>query len=84
MDVKQLKKLADACRKAGIKHFKNAEFEFTLSDDTAPISNYKRKKVAEAPSTADSPANKPFVTDSLTEDELLFWSTGVDPTAEGN
>ena len=42
MDVKALKKLAEACRSAGIKHFKNAEMEFTLTDDK-PVSNYKKK-----------------------------------------
>lgn len=74
IDTKELKKLADACRKAGIKHFKNAEVEFTLSDDL-PQSNYKKKQV-------NAPATGPdqITGDSLTEQELLFWSTGIVPT----
>lgn len=71
ISAKELKKLADACRKAGIKHYKQGDLEFTLTDD-APVSNYKKKQ------------DKPFVdtsshqieTDSLSEEELLFWSVG--------
>jgi hypothetical protein len=74
-DYKQLKKLADACRKAGIKTFKGFGMEFTLTDE-APVSNYKQTK------KSDSPATKPFYTDvdskiesdSLSDEALLFWS----------
>lgn len=74
-DAKALKKLAKACRDAGIKQFKNAEFEFTLSDD-APISNYKKKQVnttGMAPET--SPIDSNFKGEALTEEQLLFWSS---------
>lgn len=71
-DLKALKKLADLCRKAGIKHYKSDKFEFTLSEDV-PVSNYKRQKAISKPtSTPDSP----FVSDTLSEQELLFWSVG--------
>lgn len=69
---KELKKLADTCRKAGIKHFKSTEFEFTLTDDM-PVKPGKR------PSTPID--NKPFQSDSLTEEELLFWSVGAGESA---
>ncbi len=65
---KDLKKLADACRKAGIKTFKSSEFEFTLSDD-APVSNYKKAK-SPSPSSPD----QPFQSDSLSPEQLLNWS----------
>lgn len=77
IDPKELKKLADACRKAGIKHFKNADIEFTLTEE-APVSNYKRKKevimLPEGSLLQETIKNA----DTLTEDELLFWSTGSD------
>lgn len=70
-DLKALKKLADACRKAGIKHYKDAQMEFTLTDD-APVSNYKRKqKTPQYTSNTDVLSQ-----DTLTEEQLLMWSTG--------
>ena len=73
MSPKELTKLAAACRKAGIKSFKNAEIEFTLTDE-APVSNYKKKQ--EPLQLAN---NYLVETDSLTEEQLLMWSvTGAD------
>lgn len=81
LDYKALKKLADACRKAGIKHFKNAEMEFTLSDE-GPISNYKKRSakstIEETKSEKDS-----FASDTLTEQQLLMWSAIDSPDNEG-
>lgn len=68
-NAKDLKKLADMCRKAGIKSFKGNGIEFTLSED-APVSTYKKAKAAQ-----NSP-DKDFESDGLTEEELLFWSAG--------
>lgn len=69
LDLKLLKKLADQCRKSGIKEFKGYGMEFSLADHV-PASNYKKSK------------EKQFYTQeevetegTLTEDELLFWST---------
>lgn len=70
-DFKTLKKLADACRKAGIETFKGFGFEFTLSS-SAPLSNYKTKKAAQ-PSYSGL-TDPPFESDSLSEDDLLFYS----------
>lgn len=73
MNLKELKKIAAACRKAGISHFKSADYEFTLTDE-APKSAYKQSKA----SAADS--SEKFESDSLSKEELLFWSVG-DPLA---
>jgi len=84
-DYKNLKKLADFCRKTGIKHYKCDEFEFTLSDDK-PVSNYKKrteiksKRELQQDSLNDDIAKE----NSLTEEELLFWSTGPELSNEGN
>lgn len=75
LDYKALKKIADACRKAGITHFKNADFEFTLSPD-GPVSNYKKKQNKETFSSN----NDILSTDSLTDEQLLMWSA-LDPSA---
>lgn len=76
LDYKALRKLAEACRKAGIKHFKNAEMEFTLSDE-GPISNYKKRS---AKSTEEEKSeNDSFASDTLTEQQLLMWSA-IDST----
>lgn len=67
-DAKALKKFADACRKAGIKTFKNAEFEFTLTDDL-PVSNYKKKRAEQ-----ETAISLEVETEQLTEEQLLFYS----------
>ena len=69
VDLKKLKKLADMCRKAGITHFKNADFEFTLSDAT-PIKSTRRRG-------SSTVKQDDVESDSLSKEELLFWSTGV-------
>lgn len=66
-NVKQLKKLADACRKAGIKHFKSSEFEFSLTDEL-PESPKARKQAA-------FQKQEEIANSGLSEEELLFWST---------
>lgn len=77
MDHKALKKLADACRKAGIKHFKNSEVEFTLSDE-GPVSNYKKRTSAQPSSQLIETTDSIFQSDQLTEEQLLLWSTPGD------
>lgn len=77
-DFKVLKKLADACRKAGIKQFKGHGMEFTLTDE-APVSNYKKAKVSKVDSTTGN--DEPFESNSLPEEALLFWSAN-DPSRE--
>lgn len=83
-NVKLLKKLADACRKAGIKSFKGYGFEFTL-DELVPSAK-KQAKVVEEPAkpAADNGPEIPFETDSLTNEELLFWSVGLTSQATGD
>lgn len=80
-DHKALKRLADACRKAGIKTFKNADFEFTLTED-APLSNYVRKKRSIRPEEDTGVDSETFKTDTLTDDQLLFWSLSETPESK--
>lgn len=75
MNPKELKKLAAACRAAGIRTYKDANIEFTLSDEP-PVSNYKRKTSAKE---SDADLGDPnYTTDTLPEEALLFWSTAND------
>lgn len=73
-NAKEIKKLADACRKAGISHFKCGDFEFTLTVD-APESNYKKKNKNQ-PNSSESP-NSSIETETLTDEQLLYWSAGI-------
>lgn len=73
-DAKALKKIADACRKAGITHYKCADFELTISPD-APPSNYKKRQAVKDPSPV---IDDTFKSDALTEEQLLLWSS-IDP-----
>lgn len=68
MDLTKLKKLASVCRKAGILHYKDSEFEFTLAQDFTPTSKRPRANLAAASLPSD------FVEDAPPED-LLFWSS---------
>ncbi len=68
-DTKTLKKIALACRQAGIMHYKCPEFEITLTPD-APQSNYKKRTTKSTPSTSDNIDNQT----QLTEEQLLFYS----------
>lgn len=70
MNLKELKRLAAACRKAGILHFKSADYEFTLSD-TQPVRETKHSK-----SLGNAASDSKFESDSLSPEELMFWSTG--------
>ncbi len=79
MDPKNLIKLAKACRAAGIKHYKCPEFEFTLTDEV-PVSNYK-KRVTAKPQIQETSSSL-IETDSLTTDQLLMWSTGLDESTQ--
>ncbi len=80
-NAKDLKKLADACRKAGIKHFKSGNVEFTLSDEV-PVSNYKKKASSYMPTKELDVIDKNYQSDELTEEQLLFWSTGTAAQSE--
>lgn len=68
-DVKALKKLADACRKSGIKTFKGYGLEFTLADELP--------KTAKAKNTASLVQEDKIDTEALPDEDLLFWSTGA-------
>lgn len=73
-NAKELKKLADSCRKAGIKHFKSGDLEFTLADD-APVSNYRKKATPVSKPTSQGQDNDQIVIDDeLTQEQLLMWS----------
>ena len=80
MDYKALKKLANACRQAGIKSFKNSEVEFTLTDE-GPISNYKRRTIKKTSELKEESTKELLNHDSLTEEQLLFYSV-LDPSIE--
>lgn len=69
LDLKLLKKLADACRKAGISSFKGHGIEFTLGDAPQP-------KVAKSTPKTNHDDGKDPVSDDPSPEELLFWSAG--------
>lgn len=73
MKPNELKKLAKACREAGIKHFKNAEIEFTLSDDMPmQVARIKREPLTQ------TELDKPVQSDDMSQEAMLFWSTNDD------
>lgn len=75
MDPKALKKLAAACRKAGIKSFKGHGVEFTLTDEDPAPKVHKNSR----PEPSYESVAAEFQADTLTEEQLLMWSTGASP-----
>lgn len=74
--AKELKKLAAACRKAGITHFKQGDLELTISEE-APANVRKNGRLAAV--SANSVQSDQIETDgwdSLSEEDKLFWSAG--------
>lgn len=71
---KELKKLADACRKAGISKFKCGDLEFELAPD-APESAYKRKQTAAKPHEEQGDVSLDAgAWDSFTPEQQLLYS----------
>lgn len=79
INIKELKKLAAACRAAGIKHYKSADFEFTLTDELPE----KPKKGKSFQATEKDSVQGKIDSDGPTEEQLLFWSSnpGIDEEA---
>lgn len=78
IDIKRLKRLADACRKAGIRHFKAEGIEFTLSD-YVPEKATRKRKGASPQATDSNPFANDFTADALTEEQLLAWNESTTP-----
>lgn len=73
---KELKRLANACRRAGIKSLRCEGFEFTLSDY---LPEKRTKSAQKAPTGGElkSVIDQDFETEELTQDQLLMWSTNA-------
>lgn len=74
--LKNLIELAKTCRKAGIKHYKDAQVEFTLTEVEPEQAKRKRRKPAPLDSTDK------IETDGLTDEQLLLWSVQDIPTGD--
>jgi hypothetical protein len=69
---KELKKLADMCRKVGIYHFKQDGVEFTLSDK--PQSKASKQHSKQTGAEVKAVIDEAFEAEGLTQDALLMWS----------
>lgn len=74
IDTKSLEKLAKMCRKAGIKHFKSSEFEFTLTEETP---NLKPNKKIQGEIKASIQGD--VRSDEQLSDEALMFYSSFDP-----
>lgn len=80
-DIKALKKLAKACREAGIHTFKGAGIEFTLTHE-APTPLPRGQKRNHAPVNAANEVPFAHPEDSPSNDAILFWSAGEPQAGE--
>lgn len=75
IDPKKLAKLVKACRSAGITYFKQGNLEFTLGTVSQPkVVNGALKQTGDTPD--------PISEDTLTEEQLMFYSVMDIPGAE--
>lgn len=75
-NTKELKKLVLTCHKLGIKTFKCAEYEFTLSEHNAPQTQKRVRKSKASKATEQEVEEKQSPEDEMISDEaLLFWSS---------
>lgn len=79
---KELKRLAAACRAAGISSFKGDGVEFTLSDE-APVSKYKKSKAKIKSTNYSREVYQNIETDEPSPEALLFWSSGFEDESQG-
>ena len=83
-DLKQLKKLADACRKAGIKTCSVNGITITLDESHVPEPSAYLKRKAKAEGKPITPP-KQFIqgtsipVDTMSSEDLLFLSCGGPP-----
>ncbi len=80
MNYKELAKLAKACRKAGIKHYRCEEYEFTLTDEAPPkVTRLSGNTLNKSDLRPDKILGLP----ELSEEEILLWSAGGGSPIEG-
>lgn len=83
MDIKQITKIAKACRKAGITSFKCPEFEFTVSDNLPEPKRIHKSQIASKDAEVSEPEK--VETETLSDEALLFWSSQEHvPITDGN
>jgi hypothetical protein len=75
LDPKAIKKLAAACRAAGIESFKGFGVEFTLAPKSAEKAQPKTAKSKENPISGP---DKEIETEELSASDMLFWSVTSD------
>lgn len=75
MEVKDLDKLLQLCRKRGVIKLKMGDIELELSE-TSPIYSTQKKSVA---SSIDESPDKPW--EQLSDEEKMFYSVGS-PSSE--
>lgn len=86
--AKDLKRLAAACRKAGIRTFKGEGIEITLTDDAPETKRRGRRAAAaaSAPTSSLDPASQAALVEDPnrpSEEAMLFWSVGEAPDLPG-
>lgn len=75
---KELKQLAKACRAAGITSFEGGGVKFTLSD--LPVKLTSNKKIEPKQDLGENIVES----DELSQEALLFWSTGDEKNQESS
>lgn len=73
----ELKKLATACRKSGIKHFKCGDVEFTLGEEVVKQSQKSPKAESKQSIFNDNIETEGW--NELTDEQKMFYSVGGMP-----
>lgn len=81
-DLKSLKKLADVCRKSGIKTFKSGDVEFTLSEE--PLTPIRKPRTSKSQKIVEESFAPDVNLGDLTPEQLLMWSSTPNEAGEGS
>ena len=74
---KELKKLIKVCRELGVSEYTGDGFSFKLSE----TGTFQSKQVH---NTKNESTSTTFESDTLTDEERMFWSVGPAPTEDNH
>lgn len=75
MDLKDLQKLIQLCRKSGVLSIKMEGVELTLSEDAPAAAKPRGKAAVKAKATASPDHDKTELEGEMSPEALLFWSS---------
>lgn len=84
MDLKELSKLIQLCRKSGVLSIKMEGVELTLTEDAPAPAKPRGKSAVKSKASEVAGHDKTELEGELSAEELMFWSSNVDALTESD